>query len=399
MTDARYWPHLQHVGSQRMIPLRLNGHTTFGRSEDFYDYEANMSLRWSKELATDLRKSDYIWISENTCMSRTHGRVLHIQESDTLIYQDLNSTNGSQINFVGLEKTEGTIHLAKSLNQAPDLPVTVLKAGDVVTLGGVESFNVRMVPNPKMILADTRAAVLIDGCGMNTADSFGTTLSLLEQKTFNKDRILTVDCEAPSIRRAYQKAMSKLATKLAEACGFQVIYIKGQVEGDKLLLNDKKIETAASLLSWVDQIPGAKVLILQSENSAEAFSNCLEERGFQDTLLVTYQGFNLTASQNPATASGAQSGKTAEPALAPQGTFRVSGNDDPNDVLNALIHPDEPNLRTDELQPYVNRDIARLRLTIGEQLRPIESYRGVLQSLDFELGSSLAHSFRSSQKS
>ena len=94
----RKGPTIQPIGSRpRTLSASEPTTTTFGRSESFFDYTAMGSVRWSRELAEELRKGNHIWISDCGRISRTHGKIVHFPESGTLLYQDLHSTNGTEL--------------------------------------------------------------------------------------------------------------------------------------------------------------------------------------------------------------------------------------------------------------------------------------------------------------
>lgn len=390
--SAKFWPQLLHVRTNQVVPLRIEGETSFGRSPQFYDYSQNGSTRWSPSLATELSQSNYIWLAADDFISRVHGKILHIPGSDTLIYQDLNSTNGSQINFTQLAATEATYHLAKQHKVGADLPTASLNHGDIISIGQ-EAFAVELVPNPRDVLARSRCALLIDGTGQKAPESFALTKTLLMQKCFYESHIGYVDGSEGDVVGAYQRGKSRLTIDMSSASGFVIIYYRGVVEGEKLLLGGEEAETPVSLLRWLDEIPGSKVVMIQSESPATEFEKAFDKFGYRDTLLVTYQGFDLEASAHPAVGSGAQSIQEDKRV----GTFVPGPKDTLNDVLNALIDPDRPPLRIEILKPYM--DIQnRMRFTLGNQLRPLDSYGGIFHSLDFDAGSSLAcsvGSFRS----
>ncbi|MDF1663169.1 MAG: FHA domain-containing protein [Planctomycetota bacterium] len=390
--SAQFWPQLLHVKTNQVVPLRIEGETSFGRSPQFYDYSENGSTRWSSNLATELSQSNYIWLSDDTFISRVHGKILHIPGSDTLIYQDLNSTNGSQINFTHLSTTEATYNLAKELKIGADLPTASLNHGDIISVGQ-EAFAVELVPNPQDILARSRCALLIDGMGQPAPESFDLTKKLLLQKRFYESHIGFVDGQSGDLATAYQRGKSRLTIDMSSTSGFVIIYYRGVVEGETLRLGDHEAETPVSLLRWLDEIPGSKVVMIQSESPATAFEKAFEKFGYRDTLLVTYQGFDLEASAHPAVGSGAQSLREDKKT----GTFVPGPKDTLEDVLNALIDPDRPPLRVETLKPYMTIQ-NRMRFTLGNQLRPLDSYGGIFHSLDFDAGSSLAcsvGSFRS----
>lgn len=388
---ATSWPALKHVHSNKLIPLRVDGVTTFGRAEQFHDYNALGSKRWSAELKETLETCDYVMISANTFMSRTHGKILHVADSDTLIYQDLNSTNGTVLNGAPMMRTEGTMRLAKSLRQNEDLPTAMVGDGDVLKLGRDE-FKVVMIRNVTAEVAARRAALLVDGTGRDRRESFKITLNLLATKGFIKERVGLVDANAESIKDTYGRSRRALMSDLANSTGFSVIYLKAPVVDGVLKIGDYPAETPQSLLQWLDWTPGSKVVVLQSDGDLSAFEEAFEKEAYQDSLLIRYQGLEEPELDEIGLNSLCESFKKDRVS----GTFRIGNQDTPDDILNALIPPDRPNLRVDALEPYTKKDLDRIKLIIGTNLREDDSYGGVLHSLSFAAGSSLRHSMQSS---
>jgi hypothetical protein len=384
MTTLTHWPQLLHVKTNKVIPLRIDGETSFGRSPYFYDYRQEGDLRWTPELSQHLSHSNYIWVSDDTFLSRVHGKIVHFSDSNTLIYQDLKSTNGSKINFTPMEVTEATFNLAERHNQGHALPTAMLSHGDIITLG-VEAFTVELIANPYDFLARSRCALLIDGMGPEAKESFAVTRNLLTQKRFWDSQIAVIDNSAEPFMYTYQQEKLKLSMSPEASNGFSIIYYKGRVKGETLILAGQAAEDPGSMLKFIDSIPGSKVIFIQSDEPATEFEKSFAQLGYRDTLLVTYQGFDLGASAHPAIGSLLQSVKADRQI----GTFVPGDHDTLDDVLNALIDPDRPHLRIETLKPYMNTQ-CRMVFTLGNQLRPLDSYGGIFHSLDFDSGSSLA---------
>jgi len=393
-------PELVHLATQRRIMLRHGGMTTFGRAPGFHNYLENDSVRWSKNLATELESCDYVWIAENFALSRTHGRIIHEGASDTVIYEDLKSKNGTTVNFREISNSgyEGTFKMEGSVSQPADnLPTVLLHHGDTLTMGD-ESFRFELVPDVDELLSQQRCALLVDGNGGCASESFEGALRLLEHKGLRKDHVDLVDSSGGgSVVEGYRRALQVLVRKKAQAEGFVLIYLKGSIENDCLHFNSELVESPESLLRSLNGIPGAKVVLLEVDQSAEAFEDALRRTGFRDTLLVTAlrgnSGDRNEAGEtvNPAGASGHMSMRVDEES---PGTFRVGERDGLDEVLDALLDPSSTKLRMDVVAPYRSLEVERLHFVLGEQMRDASSFRGVFHTLDFDLGSSLTYSVR-----
>lgn len=370
------WPQLLHVNTQRAFPLCLNGTTTFGRSPHFYNYSLKGSVRWSPELAESLPKGHHVWISDDTHVSRTHGKITHFPDSNTLLYQDLRSRNGSQLNFEALRVTEGTMRLASSYRQRDDLPTVCLSHGDILSIGG-ENFAIELLDSPRLILAGKRNALLIEGASGNSSETLRPCLELLDRKGFDNKRVRVLDANEAEFASRYEQAFDSLS-HAASADGFVVIVLRGQVEGEQIRLGPDFAESPVRLLRRLDQIPGAKALIIVSDEAPRRFEDAFNRFAYCDTLFVSQTG--LAPAQ------------LSELANSQAGSARTPGTttEDHVGVLDALLSADLPQLQVDNLEPFLHKTNGRIKLVLGAEIRPLESYGGISNSMDFKLGSSLA---------
>ncbi len=374
MDQNQNWPQLVHLESERIFPLRVGGATTFGRAPRFFNYQDQGIGRWQSDDVERLKATHYVSLSDDTLVSRTHGIITHSKATGQLVYQDLNSANGSTVNFQAVVDSPDSRRLAEEFNLPPHFATFALNPGDVLAIGG-ENFGIELVDDPIYELQQRRTALLLEGLAGHADQRFAELETLLIERGFSAKRILKDEIRSNSTADNYDNAVARLVEPgFIHSEGATLLVITCQVRNRKIVVNGEVVDLAANFYRFFDKLPGAKVIVLVTPDDATDFHNTLFAQGFRDTVLISDS--TLLKPPSPLDNSAIQSA-SHKPTLPLK------------EVLSLLFDPTTPILQIDELGKY--RDHG-LEITIGQHEREVGSYGGIIQSLDLDLGSSFSSS-------
>ncbi|MEZ6185118.1 MAG: FHA domain-containing protein [Planctomycetota bacterium] len=319
---------LRHVGSQRLVPIVVT--TVFGRNDVYYRYgERDERSDRLKRVADGLAQLNYIQISSDPKVSRTHGMI----SPDIPGCSDLNSTNGTYLNGHPLEATYGQVG-----------PLHPVKHGDAIGIGNQEFVvlceHVDAETYTKRLRAKRWAVVASDVPRHDRAER--SSAFLRERKGFRVNRV-----------HGWGELVSALyQVQSLDPDGVFVLALSAGVHGAELEFDDQR-HPVSHLLHLVANIPGRKVVALDLDGDPSACEARFRELAFTDTVLLTCPGDvqldePLIGSLRTSMLDSMAQSVAGDPAL--RGRYDVLA-----DGLDALISPDRNTLRVEWLQGYEGR--------------------------------------------
>lgn len=322
--------HLYQPDSQRR--LRVEVPTVFGRSGAFHTYTDE--ARFSDEEAVELQRLDYVEISGDSFISRSHG----VLNPRTMTLQDLNSKNGTYIN--------GRLCMTTA-NRAG--PPHKLVAGDVIAVGKL-TFVVQLdeagADSLEQTLALERHAVV----GPSGAEDARALEGFLEDR--KRFRVRRVDSW-----EELKDALGLLRPRL-QPLGVLVIGLVAEPRGDDFVFADETV-AATTLLARLNLLPGSKIVAFQATGDPTGIESVFRDLAYQDTLLLTS---NVPSHANLANDLAPEIA-TAPAEAVRQGMSRGT-YDSVLDGLDALLRPTTNVLDVDWTRNYEGA----LRLVVGSQL-------------------------------
>lgn len=341
---------LRHEGTGRVVPV--DAVTVVGRKDTYYRYTEGDERgdRLRGEVSAGLATLNYIKISSDSLISRTHGVIDPLGPT----ISDLNSTNGTLLNERRVPGRQG--------DRGP--PVG-LSQGDVITLGrqrfAIELQDVTDEETVERLHAGRRGSIACDWARLIRAEHLARHLE--EHKSFQM---------RPTVGWAAAIATCYALQSDADPEGVAVVGFAGDVRGEELVF-DQEGMPFRKLLPLIARIPGRKVVVLDVDGDPAACEQLFAAQGYEDMLLLSCPGG--PALEEPG-AGSAVVGTTATSTLA--GVKRglcgeqglVAANDDALDGLDALLGPDTNVLAVDWLKSYRGR----LKVTFGQRPREDDSW-------------------------
>lgn len=243
--------------------LRLEVPTVFGRHRCFFTYPEEAQPRFSADDARRLMKLDFVEISGDESVSRTHG----VLDPTGPVVRDLNSKNGIAVGSQRVATTPGR-----------EGPAHLLRNGDVVKVGGLR-FVVELESAGQNSLCDwlarDRRAFVVPG---DSPEAAQVEAFLRERKRF---------------RAGLKRDWGDLAAELASLghgtstqLGLIVIGLVARPEGDRLHVGGGSF-SVADLVNVTAHVPASKVIALQAEGDPTRVEEAFKDCAFQDMVLVT----------------------------------------------------------------------------------------------------------------
>ena len=260
---------LFHPPSGRRI--RVEVPTVFGRSHQLHVYSPD-ERRFSPEDALRLAKLDWVEISGDLKVSRTHG----VLDPAGPVVRDLNSANGVYVNGRAIERAPGR-----------EGPPHRLQRGDTLTVGELQ-FVVEIDRAAEQTLNEwlalDRHAFLAPADALEVAslDAF-----LSERKRFHtRSRLTYTELEAE---------LEAMAEGPSERLGIVVLALSASPEGPWLRVGrsreqggaGEQLLDMAGVVATLAALPGTKVLALQAAGDPATCEQAFRDHAFQDMVLVT----------------------------------------------------------------------------------------------------------------
>lgn len=349
MTDStRKVLTLRHEATGRLVPVEVT--TVVGRNDTYYRYtdtdERKDRLRG--DVAEGLAALNYIKVSSDSQISRTHGVI----EPTPAAVSDLNSTNGTFLNEQRLPTRKG--------EQGPKVSI---KHGDALLLGqqrfAVELWEVTTQELEARVASGRRGFIASDWSRLERAERIARHLE--ERKGFTM---------RPAVGWAAAIANCYHLQSSADADGVTVIGFSAEVNAGDLLF-DKEPMSFAKVLPIIARIPGRKVVVLDVDGDPTACEHLFASNAYEDMLLIASVGgpplesaeISLSVAIGTNSLDGMKKSAAGDEGL--RGAF-----DDAVDGLDALLSPDTNVLAVDWLKSYHGR----LKVTFGGRLREDDSW-------------------------
>lgn len=339
---------LQHEGTGRLVPVDVV--TVIGRSDTYYRYQDSdvRGDRLNPNVAANLAALNYIKVSSDSQVSRSHGLV----DPAGPAVSDLNSTNGTLLNEKRLPTQYGEAG-----------PRMLVKHGDVLVLGQQRfTVDVQEVTDEQVeerVRAGRRGAFATDWSRLVRAERIARHLE--ERKGFT---MRTSVGWAATIAYLYHLQSS------APADGVVVVGFTADVRADDLLFDGQPM-SFRKLLPLIEKIPGRKVTVLDVDGDPTTCEQLFAIQGYEDMLLVSCAGGE---SVPPSSALVGTIGTSAMDLIHKSVSGESAGLrgafDDVVDGLDALLPADSNVLAVDWLKSYRGR----LKVVFGERTRDDEQW-------------------------
>jgi hypothetical protein len=335
---------LKHEGTGRLVPVEVV--TVIGRNDTYYRYtdKDDRADRLRGEVAEGLAALNYIKISSDEKVSRSHGMI----DPDGPQVSDLNSTNGTFLNGQKVPTRHGEVG-----------PRVQLRHGDALQVGhqrfAVELWDVSKAEREAKVRRARRGFTASDRQRLERAQRIAACLA--ERKGFQMRPAVGWPA---TIANCYHLQSS------ADAEGVAVCSFSAEVRGADLLF-DGEAMPFSKLLPLIAKVPGRKVVVLDGDGDPSTCEVAFAGLAYEDMMLLTCSGGPASMVDDLAVSLAIGTGAVdamkrsvsgESPAL--RGAF-----DDVVDGLEAMIGPDSNVLSIDWTKSYRGR----LRVTFGDKGR------------------------------
>lgn len=322
---------LFETGSGRRI--RIEVPTVFGRHRCFYTYPKENHRRFSPGDAERLQKLDFVEITRDIMISRTHG----VLDPTGPVVRDLNSTNGIEVNRQRVARTPGT--------EGPPHP---LRHGDLLRVGNVH-FLVELDSAGHQSLCewlgrDRRAFV---------APSDSVEAAQLEVFLRERKRFVTRSATSWS---EVARGLSALGHGTSAQLGLVVVALAARPDGDRLRFGGDAV-SVGELVASLSELRASKVVALQADGDPAGVEEAFRDLAFQDTVLVT-----STVPSHSGVLAPLDNDLVSAPLAAPR---RLGPHHAVIDGLDGLIRADSNVLDLNWLARYEGA----LRVIVGTRLQ------------------------------
>ena len=341
MSQPQRTVSLHHAASGRDVPVEVT--TVFGRSSTYYRYGDGdeRADRLLPDVVEDLAILNYIQISEDDGVSRTHG----VFDPRVPGIRDLNSTNGTKINGHTVPTRQGRAG-----------PVVAVRDSDTLRIGKQEfTVKVRTAQHTDLVrLVQSQRHVVILASPHH--DSYAQRLEsfLKGRKGFETQRATDGESLRPCLERL------KL---VADPHGITAMVVHAEAHGEELRIGQTGLD-AHELMKALAQVPGRKIFGLELQGDPAAIERVFRDHAYEDMMLVSAPVPVDLDSQRLHMSVGTD--------LMKQLRDGVSGTgpaiDDLLDGLDALIQPSSNILDARWTDSYQGR----VHAIFGERERPLD---------------------------
>lgn len=327
---------LHHPQTGRRLQLEVP--TVFGRSDTLHVYAGG--ARFSSEDALRLAKLDWVEVSGDIKVSRTHG----VLDPAGPWVRDLNSTNGIYVNGRLVPGTPG--------REGPPHP---LRGGDVIQVG-----DLRLVVELDQADEDSFAEWLALDRQAFLAPDDSLEAAALEAFLHERKRFRTASFAAWAPLEA---ALQQLRASPTGRLGIVVVALVARPEGPCLHLGGQRVDVA-DVVSALAALPGTKLLALQAEGDPSACERAFRDLAFQDMVLVTSTVPSHSGVLEPLHDDGASTSPLQRVARAVSAEAALGPYHAVLDGLDGLIRPDSNVLDQSWLDGYQGA----LQVIVGSRL-------------------------------